>query len=218
MRWGFVPLFAALFLLTGCHELWGGSAGSDYAATTVTGGTATAEVDPTADDLKARSNVRRAVVPIEAWYADHQTYAGLSVEKLQRIDPLLRGVSLVGPLTRDWYCVESSVGNATWSKQGPAAPISGGHCPDAVVVPPPPSSDPLASLRAVIPAIEAWGIEHGTYAGATVATLRAEYDSTIPRRVELVNVTKKSYCVESTARGETWSYTGPRPGFRKGGC
>jgi ABC-type molybdate transport system substrate-binding protein len=33
MRWALVPLLAALFLLTGCHELWGGSSSSQSSAT-----------------------------------------------------------------------------------------------------------------------------------------------------------------------------------------
>jgi hypothetical protein len=204
MRRGLLVAAAALLLLPGCHELWGESSGaSDYTA---------------ADDLQDRSNVRVAVVPIEAWYAEHQTYAGLTLEKLRRIDPLLEDIQLVGALTSETYCVESSVGVATWRKQGPGSPLTGGHCPNTVVVPPPPSSDPQANLRAAIPAIESWGIEHGTYAGATIAKLRAQYDSHIPTGIVLVVPSKKSYCVQSTAGGKTWSYHGPRPGFSKGGC
>jgi hypothetical protein len=217
MRRGVFAAAAALVLLPGCHELWGGSSGaSDYTTTSVGEGM-TAPVDPTADDLKARTKVRAAVVPIEAWYAEHQTYAGLTLEGLRKIDPLLGGIQLVGPLTTERYCVESSIGNATWRKQGPGSPLTGGHCPDAVPVPPPPSADPRANLRAVIPAIEAWRIEHGTYTGVTIEKLRVQYDSSIPSGLELT-ATKKGYCVESTAGGRTWSYHGPRPGFRKGGC
>jgi hypothetical protein len=218
MRRGLLAAAAALVLLPGCHELWGESSGaSDYTATSVREDTSTS-VDPTADDLNARANVRAVVVPIEAWYAEHQTYAGLTLEKLRKIDPLLEDIQLVGALTTETYCVESSVGDATWRKQGPGSPLTGGHCPDTVVVPPPPSSDPQANLRAVIPAIEAWGIEHGTYAGATIEKLRVQYDSNIPTGIVLVVATKKSYCVESTGGGKIWSYHGPRPGFSKGGC
>ena len=217
MRRGLVAVAAALVLLPGCHELWGGSSGaSDYTATSVGEGI-TAPVDPTADDLKARANVRAAVVPIEAWYAEHHTYAGLTLERLRKIDPLLGGIQLVDPLTAERYCVESSVGNATWRKQGPGSPLTGGHCPDAVPVPPPRSADPQANLRAVIPAIEAWRIEHGTYAGVAIVKLRVQYDSSIPSGLKLT-ATKKGYCVESTVGGETWSYHGPRPGCREGGC
>jgi hypothetical protein len=217
MRRGLVPAAAALVLLTGCQELWGGSTGaSDYTATSVGEDTATS-VDPTADDLKARANVRAAVVPIEAWYAEHQTYAGLTLEGLRKVDPLLGGIQLVGQLTTERYCVESSVGNATWRKQGPESPLTGGHCPDAVPGPPRPSADPQENLRAVIPAIEAWRIEHGTYAGVTIEKLRVQYDSSIPSGLKLT-ATKKGYCVESTSGDKTWSYHVPRRVFVKGGC
>ena len=219
MRRGLVSVAAALLLLPGCHGFWGGSSsgGSDYAATTVTQDTGTS-VDPTLDDQKAQSNVRAAVVAIETWYAEHGTYAGLTVEKIQTVDPLVKHVQLVGALNAEYYCVESTIREAAWSKQGPAAPIVSGHCPDVTIVPDPPSSDPQANLRAVIPAIEAWGIEHGAYAGATVAKLRVQYDSSIPSGIVLVRATKKGYCVESSANGKTWSYHGPRPGFVKGSC
>ena len=213
MRRGLVLVAAALLLLPGCSELWGDSYSGSGEASSTLRSSYYVEVDPTADDQEARSNVRQAVVAIETWYADHGTYAGFDPEAFDRID-----AELVGPLTVDTYCIESTVGEAAYSKRGPAAPIAGGHCPDAVVVSPKPSADPQANLRAVIPAIEAWGIEHGTYAGATVAKLRVQYDSSIPSGIVLVRATKKGYCVESSANGKTWSYHGPRPGFVKGSC
>jgi hypothetical protein len=220
MRRGFLVLAAATLLLTGCHEYWGGGAGaSDYTAT------ATLTYDPTAADEKASSNVRAAIPAIEAWKADHGTYKGMTVAALNRDYDRTIGdsVRLVGPLTKDLYCVESSVGSAAWHKGGPAGLVEGGHCPDTTIAnaapPAPPSyGDPQTDLRAAVPAIEAWYIDHGKYAGMTIDQLRAQYDYGIPSGIRVVQATKKAYCVETTAKGDTWSYWGPRRGFRHGGC
>ena len=220
MRMGFLVLAAAALLLTGCHEYWGGGVGgSDYTAT----GTAT--YDPTLADEQAQTNVRAAIPAIEAWNADHGTYKGMTVAALNSDYDRTIGdsVRLVGPLTNDTYCVESSVGNATWHKGGPAGLVESGFCADATganAVPPAPPSygDPQTDLRAAVPAIEAWYIDHGKYAGMTIDQLRAQYDYGIPSGILVARATRRSYCVESTANGDTWSYGGPRRGFRHGGC
>jgi hypothetical protein len=178
MRRGFLVLAAAALVLTGYHEYWGRDAGaSDYTAT----GSLT--YDPTVADEKARSNVRAAIPAIEAWKADHGTYEGMTVAALNsEYDGTIGdSVRLVGALTRDTYCVESSFASATWHKAGPAGLVEGGSCADATganAVPPPHPSygDPQADLRAAVPAIEAWYADHGKYAGMTIDQLRAQYD------------------------------------------
>jgi len=219
MRRGFLVLAAATLFLTGCHELWGSSSGaSDYTAT----GTAT--YDPTLADEQAQTNVRAAIPAIEAWKADHGTYKGMTVARLRGdYDRAIANVRLVGPLTDDTYCVESSVESATWHKAGPAAIVESGFCAGATgmnAVPPPPPSygDPQTDLRAAVPAIEAWYIDHGKYAGMTIARVRAQYDYGIPAGVHVVSATKEAYCIETTVGGDTWSYSGPRKGLRHGSC
>ena len=220
MRRGLFVAAAAVLLLTGCHEYWGaGASGSEGTAT------ATAAYDPLLTDEQAQTNVRAAIPAIEAWSADHGTYKGMTVAALNSEYDRSIGdsVRLVGPLTKETYCVESSVGSATWHKAGPAGIVDSGFCADATganAAPPPPPSygDAQTDLRAAVPAIEAWYVDHGEYAGMTIAQVRAQYDYGIPSGIRVVRATKKAYCVETTVKGDTWSYSGPRQGLRHGGC
>jgi hypothetical protein len=222
MRRGFFVAAAAVLLLTGCHESWGGGAGaSDHTATMPTA----TQNDPLAADEQAQTNVRAAIPAIEAWNADHGTYKGMTVGALNSEYDRTIGdsVRLVGPLTNDMYCVESSVGSATWHKAGPAGIVDSGFCADATganAAPPPPPSygDAQTDLHAAVPAIEAWYVDHGKYAGMTIAQVRAQYDYGIPSGIRVVRATKKAYCVETTVKGDTWSYWGPGNGFRHSGC
>jgi hypothetical protein len=215
MRWSLVPLLAALFLLTGCHELWGGSSSSSQSSGTVTYG-------PAGDASVALTNLRASIPAVEAWYADHGTYGGLTLEGLQQqYDAAVKGVRFVGPLNRKTYCAESTIGEITYHKQGPASDILLGRCGqegNPVTPPPPPSYDPQTTLRTAIPAIEAWNFDHGTYAGMTLNKLRTQYDYGISLDLKIVRATKKAYCIESTVAGETWSYAGPARGLTAGRC
>jgi hypothetical protein len=211
MRWGLLPLVAAaLFVLTGCHELWGSSSAG--------GG---ASYGPAGDASAAQANVRASIPAVEAWYADNGTYAGMTVELIQRrYDASVKGIRFVAPLNRKTYCVESTVGTKSYFKAGPTADILEGHCGDTVVqaTPPPPVSyDAQTNLRAAIPAIEAYYADKGTYAGMTLEGLRGVYDYGIPD-VKIVRATRKAYCIESTVAGETYSYHGPARGLGQGRC
>jgi hypothetical protein len=220
MRRGTLAFAAALLLLTGCHEYWGSdsSGSSDY------GPTVTATYDPTLADQQAQTNVRAAIPAIEAWHADHGTYKGMTVVALNTEYDRSIGdsIRLVGRLTKELYCVESSVGTATWRKAGPAGLVESGSCADtdAAAGPPPIRSygDPQTDLRSAVPAIEAWHADHGRYSGMTIDQLRAQYDYGIPSGIRIVAATKKTYCVEATLSGDTWSYHGPGDGFRHRGC
>jgi len=212
MRWGLVPLLAALFLLTGCHELLGGSSSSSSGSATYS---------PAGDASVALANLRSSIPAVEAWYADHGTYAGLTLEGIQQYDASVKDVQFVGPLNRKTYCVESSIGEIAYNKQGPASDILLGHCGQngkPVTPPPPPSYDPQTTLRTAIPAIEAWDADHGTYAGMTVNKLRTKYDYGISLDLKIMRATEKAYCVESTVARETWSYVGPTRGLARGSC
>jgi len=199
-------LAAVVPCLTGCFYL-PGAGWSDYGST---------------DVEQAQTNVRASIPAIEAWYADHGTYAGLTLEGLQQqYDAGITDVTLVGPLSAKTYCVESTVGNTTYFKAGPGANILEGHCGDPVPAPAPPpppvSYDAQTNLRAAIPAIEAWNADHGTYAGMTIQKLR-RYDYAIPTELKIVRESKDAYCIESSVGGETYSFRGPGGPLVPRGC
>jgi type IV pilus assembly protein PilA len=61
-----------------------------------------------------------------------------------------------------------------------------------------------ADLRAAIPSVEAWFSDHGTYAGMTVASLRADYDQSIsPSIITLGTLSDTTYCVQATSPNDT---------------
>lgn len=78
-------------------------------------------------------------------------------------------------------------------------------------------AEALANVRAVIPALEAYYADNGTYRGATADLLRTTYDQGIPD-VEIVRANDRTYCVESTAAGFTANKRGPAAELTAGGC
>jgi hypothetical protein len=104
-----------VLLLPGCLPLWGSSAGGGWAP--YDGG-----------ESKAQANVRAAIPAIEAWNADHGTYAGMTLSKLRRqYDAGLPQIRIVRA-AKTTYCVESTLDGVTVSKDGPAAEIARGSC------------------------------------------------------------------------------------------
>ena len=72
--------------------------------------------------------MRAAVPGVEAFFADHNTYAGLHLTKLQlSYDAGIKNVSVVRA-TAASYCVMSTVGQATYKKGGPSADIVVNAC------------------------------------------------------------------------------------------
>ena len=76
----------------------------------------------------AQANVRSAIPAVEAFYADNDTYAGMTVAKLQLIDAGVKITGIGSTLTASTYCVSATVGGKTWSKNGPAADVVAGAC------------------------------------------------------------------------------------------
>lgn len=70
------------------------------------------------------------------------------------------------------------------------------------------AAEAQTNLRASIPAIEAWNADHGTYVGATLDTLRRNYDYGL-KEVVVVRAGRTTYCIESTVDGVTYSKAGP---------
>jgi prepilin-type N-terminal cleavage/methylation domain-containing protein len=86
--------------------------------------------DRRANDATAQSNVHIVLPSIEAYYADHKTYAGMTLAALHSdydsaIVPSSYSLTNLGDSS---YCVSSSSGNRTWKRQGPGAPIVQGGC------------------------------------------------------------------------------------------
>ncbi len=96
-----------------------------------------------ANDSAAKANVRAAVPAVEAYFSDNNGqsddidanagtsgYQGMTVARLQAIDAGVKLNALsAGNQTTTSYCIDSTVGNKTWKKAGPAASIASGACP-----------------------------------------------------------------------------------------
>ena len=89
-----------------------------------------------ANQSAAKANVRAAIPAVEAYNADNTGtgnsagYAGLTISALQVYDSALVPTKLtIQSATSLTYCVQSTVGSATWKKAGPGADIVTGACP-----------------------------------------------------------------------------------------
>jgi len=82
-----------------------------------------------ANESAAKANVRAAVPAIEAFYADNNTYAGITLAGLQAsYDAGVKNITFGSTLNNTTYCVQSIVGAATFNKSGPSADIVSGAC------------------------------------------------------------------------------------------
>ena len=82
----------------------------------------------------AQANVRSAIPGIEAFAADSVAvpggYTGITVSLLQSTyDAGITNIVFVGTPNTTTYCVQSSVGTYTYSKNGPGNPITNVPCP-----------------------------------------------------------------------------------------
>jgi len=70
-----------------------------------------------------------------------------------------------------------------------------------------------ADLRAAVSSVEAWHSDHGTYAGMTVAALKASYDEALdPSIISLGTLSASTYCVMAKApddQTQTAAKSGP---------
>jgi hypothetical protein len=202
MRRGLVFVLLAL-LLSGCHEQWGG--GSFW------GGSSSSSSPET--------NVRAAIPAVEAFYADNGTYAGMTLEGLRMTyDPALPDVRIVvaDPNT---YCVEADTGSESFFKAGPGAEILPGHCGDQIPEPPPPPSshtDAEATVLDVIPAIEAFHADSGTYEGLDRNTVI--YGVSLWQVRVFVRDRGKAYCVEAPRQAPSAHFVGPGGPLAQGPC
>jgi len=76
----------------------------------------------------AEQRIRAAVPAMEAYGADHNGYAGMTLDAIRKYDYGVADLTVVRA-TRDSYCVESGSGAEEMHKNGPGDPISPGPCP-----------------------------------------------------------------------------------------
>ena len=89
-----------------------------------------------ANDAAAKANVRAIIPDVESYFSDQvptNTYVGMTPAVLkatydQSID-VTKYVIPAADLTALTYCVESTSGNKTWRKNGPAAQLENLACP-----------------------------------------------------------------------------------------
>ena len=84
-----------------------------------------------ANESAAKANVRASIPGIEAYYADNNTYAGLTLAGIQAsYDAGIKNITFgtTAP-TATTYCIQSTVGAYTFFKNGPGADIVSGSCP-----------------------------------------------------------------------------------------
>ncbi len=84
-----------------------------------------------ANDAAAKANVRSIIPDVEQYFADQNTYVGMTITGLQAtydaaIDPSKYNLK---SLTATSYCVDSTSGNKSWHKAGPSAAVASGLCP-----------------------------------------------------------------------------------------
>jgi prepilin-type N-terminal cleavage/methylation domain-containing protein len=81
-----------------------------------------------ANESAAKANVRASIPGLEAYYADNNTYVGMTLANIQAsYDAGIKNITF-GTLTATSYCVQSVVGQATFNKSGPSADIVTGAC------------------------------------------------------------------------------------------
>ena len=81
-----------------------------------------------ANNTAASANVRSGIPAVETYFADNDTYVGMTVASLQSIDAGVK-INAIGTVTASNYCVSATVGGKTWKKAGPSADVTAGACP-----------------------------------------------------------------------------------------
>ncbi|MGZ4388591.1 MAG: prepilin-type N-terminal cleavage/methylation domain-containing protein [Gaiellaceae bacterium] len=82
-----------------------------------------------ANKSAAQANVRAAIPAVETYFADNNTYGGMTKTALLGYDAGLK-VSIGGTpaLSTTTYCIYNTVGGAQYMKAGPAGSITSGNC------------------------------------------------------------------------------------------
>ena len=82
-----------------------------------------------ANKSAAQANVRAAIPAVEQYFADNNSYAGMTLQFLQTTyDQGVKNI-VIQAATATTYCIHSVVGAETFKKSGPGADIVTGACP-----------------------------------------------------------------------------------------
>jgi type IV pilus assembly protein PilA len=81
-----------------------------------------------ANKTAAQADVQAAVPAIEAYNADNGTYAGATLTLLKTYDQGVKNI-VVKTANATTYCMQSTVAQYTFNKQGPGADVASGSCP-----------------------------------------------------------------------------------------
>ncbi len=81
-----------------------------------------------ANESAAKANVRAAIPAVEAYYADNNVYTGMTLSGLQAsYDAGVKNVTIVSA-GASTYCIRSTVGQASFYKNGPSSDITATAC------------------------------------------------------------------------------------------
>jgi hypothetical protein len=154
------------------------------------------------DDARA---LRAAIPSVAAYWADHDTYAGMTLAALRSYDPSIADLSIVR-VGQKTYCVESGTGDPHVFFDTQTFELMLGSCGDPKNGKPyespsnesrdrsSESSDPGGQLLAAVPVIEVYHEEHNGYVGMTLAKLR-EWDPAIAD-ISIASADRSGYCIE----------------------
>jgi type IV pilus assembly protein PilA len=67
----------------------------------------------------AKANLRAALPTAQAYYADNETYVGMTADALAAIDDGTSATLTVASATDSSYCLTDTVNGKTWSVEGP---------------------------------------------------------------------------------------------------
>jgi type IV pilus assembly protein PilA len=85
-----------------------------------------------AHDAAAQENIHRLFPSVQAYFVDHDSYAGMTIAGLAAydaaLDPSIYSLGTAAP-TDTHFCAQSSSGGRTWRKNGPDAPLERQVCP-----------------------------------------------------------------------------------------
>ncbi len=81
-----------------------------------------------ANESAAKANVRASIPAVEAYYADNNQYTGMTLSGLQAsYDAGVKNIVIVSAGASS-YCIRSTVGQATFYKNGPSGDITATAC------------------------------------------------------------------------------------------